>query len=67
MGTWNTNEVISWEIDKELIGTSKLVSTKIYYPDENFDKDNAKLVFRGDKWNDMYNLKNKLNLLCQNR
>jgi hypothetical protein len=40
-----------------IIGNSKFVYIKKFHPDANFDKYKARLVFRGDKWYDVYNNK----------
>ena len=55
MGTWQPNEIIPENISKNLIGSCKFVYTKKYHPDGTFDKYKARLVFRGDKWYDVYN------------
>ena len=57
MGSWNTTKVIPQHIDKKLIGTSKFVYTKKYYPDGSFNKYKARLVFRVDKWYNIHNNK----------
>jgi hypothetical protein len=54
MGTWDPNEKLPEKIDKKLIGSSKMVYTKKYHPDGSFDKYKARIVFRGDKWYDLY-------------
>ena len=36
MGTYNPNEQIPTNINKNLIGTSKFVYTKKYHPDDTF-------------------------------
>ena len=55
MGTWQPHELIPDNISKKLIGSCKFVYTKKYHPDSTFDKYKARLVFRGDKWYDLYN------------
>ena len=57
MGTWDPNAILPTTIAKELVGSSKFVYTKKYHPDGTFDKYKARLVFRGDKWYDIYNNK----------
>jgi len=57
MGTYNPNETLPNPIDKTLLGNSKFVYTKKFHPDGKFDKYKARLVFRGDKWYDVYNNK----------
>ena len=54
MGTWNPQEIVPDKIEKKLIGSSKFVYTKKYHPDGSFDKYKARIVFRGDKWYDLY-------------
>ena len=57
MGTWNPQEVLPDTITKDLVGSSKFVYAKKYHPDGSFNKYKARLVFRGDKWYDIYNNK----------
>jgi len=57
MGTYNPNDIIPSPMNKSLLGTSKFVYAKKFHPDGTFDKYKARLVFRGDKWYDVYNNK----------
>ena len=36
------------------IGVSKIVFTKKYHPEGRFDKCKSSIVFRGDRWYDLY-------------
>ena len=53
----------TWDMDEELcpeqmkisgIGMSRCVFTKKYHPDGSFDKYKCRIVFRGDRWYDLY-------------
>ena len=57
MGTWSQDEILPDNISNKLIGSCKFVYTKKYHPDGTFDKYKARLVFRGDRWYDLYNNK----------
>ena len=55
MATYDPNEVLDeaqMKISK--IGMSKIVFTKKYHPDGSFDKYKSRIVFRGDRWYDLY-------------
>ena len=55
METWDTTEVLSPEQMKiSGIGMSRCVFTKKYHPDGTFDKYKCRIVFRGDRWYDLY-------------
>ena len=56
MGAYNPDEVLDPEqIKLSKIGGSKFVFTKKYNPDGSFDKYKTRLVFRGERWFDIYN------------
>ena len=55
MGTYDPDEKLDesqMKISK--IGMSKIVFTKKYHPDGSFDKYKSRIVFRGDRWYDLY-------------
>ena len=53
--TWDPAEVLSSEpIKISGIGMSRCVFTKKYHPDGTFDKYKCRIVFRGDRWYDLY-------------
>ena len=55
MGTWDPEETLSEEQMKtSKIGMSRCVFTKKYHPDGTFDKYKCRIVFRGDRWYDLY-------------
>ena len=55
METWDPAEVLSPEQMKiSGIGMSRCVFTKKYHPDGSFDKYKCRIVFRGDRWYDLY-------------
>ena len=55
METWDPAEVLSPEQMKTSgIGMSRCVFTKKYHPDGSFDKYKCRIVFRGDRWYDLY-------------
>ena len=55
MGTWDPKETLSEEQMKtSKIGMSRCVFTKKYHPDGTFDKYKCRIVFRGDRWYDLY-------------
>ena len=55
MGTWDPKETLSEEQMKtSKIGMSRCVFTKKYLPDGTFDKYKCHIVFRGDRWYDLY-------------
>ena len=53
MGTYDSDEVLD-EAQTYDPGDSKAVFTKKYHPDGNFDKYMSRIVFRGDRWYDLY-------------
>ena len=58
MGTWDPEETLDAEQMKtSKIGMSRCVFTKKYHPDGTFDKYKCRIVFRGDRWYDLYNNK----------
>ena len=55
METWDPAEELSAEQMKiSGIGMSRCVFTKKYHPDGTFDKYKCRIVFRGDRWYDLY-------------
>ena len=55
METWDPAEELSPEQMKTSgIGMSRCVFTKKYHPDGSFDKYKCRIVFRGDRWYDLY-------------
>ena len=55
MRTWDPEETLDAEqMKKSKIGMSRCVFTKKYHPDGTFDKYKCRIVFRGDKWYDLY-------------
>ena len=55
METWDASEELSQEQMKiSGIGMSRCVFTKKYHPDGSFDKYKCRIVFRGDRWFDLY-------------
>ena len=55
MGTWDPEETLSEEqMTTSKIGMSRCVFTKKYHPDGTFDKYKCRIVFRGDRWYDLY-------------
>ena len=58
MGAWDPAEVLSEEQMKiSKVGMSRCVFTKKYHPDGTFDKYKCRVVFRGDRWYDLYSNK----------
>ena len=56
MGTRDPAEELSEEQMKiSKIGMSRCVFTKKYHPDGSIDKYKCRVVFRGDRWYDLYN------------
>ena len=53
---WDTPTVDIKSIPKNLILPSMLIYDKQYYPDGSFKKYKCRLVCRGDKWYDIYNM-----------
>ena len=55
MGTWDAAEVLcDAQMKKSGVGMSRCVFTKKYHPDGTFDKYKCRIVFRGDRWYDLY-------------
>ena len=55
MKTWDPEEALDVEQMKtSKIGMSRCVFTKKYHPDGTFDKYKCRIVFRGDRWYDLY-------------
>ena len=55
METWDPAEELSPEqMITSGIGMSRCVFTKKYHPDGSFDKYKCRIVFRGDRWYDLY-------------
>ena len=55
MGTYDPVEVLDKaQMKLSKIGMSKIVFTKKYHPDGSFDKYKSRIVFRGDRWYDLY-------------
>ena len=55
MATYDPNEVLDEaQMTISKIGMSKIVFTKKYHPDGSFDKYKSRIVFRGDRWYDLY-------------
>ena len=58
MGTWDPAEELCEEQMKTTkIDMSRCVFTKKYHPDGTFDKYKCCIVFRGDRWYDLYSNK----------
>ena len=55
MGTYDPAKLLD-EAQMKLsnIGMSKIVFTKKYHPIDSFDKYKSRVVFRGDRWYDLY-------------
>ena len=55
MGTWDPDEQLDeTQMKTSKIGMSRCVFTKKYHPDGTFDKYKCRIVFRGDRWYDLY-------------
>ena len=55
MGTWDPDETLDEDQMKtSKVGMSRCVFSKKYHPDGTFDKYKCRIVFRGDKWYDLY-------------
>ena len=58
MGTWDpTEELNEAQMKISKVGMSRCVFTKKYHPDGTFDKYKCRVVFRGDRWYDLYSNK----------
>ena len=58
MKTWDPQEALDDnQMKTSKIGMSRCVFTKKYHPDGTFDKYKCRIVFRGDKWYDLYDNK----------
>ena len=56
MGTWDHDEVLEEEQMRTFkVGMSRIVFAKKYHPDVTFDKYKSRIIFRGDRWSDLYN------------
>ena len=55
MKTWDPDEQLdAVQMKTSKIGMSRCVYTKKYHPDGTFDKYKCRIVFRGDRWYDLY-------------